>query len=130
MVRVQHQEHVQGMRLFRRRLELAVRQREHHVEEVLGVGEVGPRVGDRLPDVRLVGGSGDRACLGDQRGSGPAEARLVRDVDLGEVVGLDRIDHGRQHRHGVRVDGEPVEVLAHVAVKGGVLGQQVTELFA
>ena len=82
MIGVEDEEHVQRMGRLGSHLVFSVGHGEHHVKEVLGVGQVIPRIGDRLADMALVRGSGYGACLGQQQRRGPTESRLPSDMDL------------------------------------------------
>jgi hypothetical protein len=97
---------------------------EHHVQEVLGVGEIVPRVDEGLADRLLVGEGGDGAGLGDQ----------ADDVELAilirrrpRVEGRQRRDHRGEHHHRMGRDREVVEELLHRLVDHAVVGQLLVE---
>ena len=66
VVGVQDEEQVERLVERRRDLVRLGRHREHHVQEVRGVGEVVARVDERLADRLLVREGGDRLRLGEQ----------------------------------------------------------------
>ena len=124
MVRVQDEQQRQRLVEHRRGLVGLGRHREHHVQEVLGVGQVVARVDEGLADRLLVREGGDRRRLGEQ--ADDVEVLLLLAAAL-RVVGRQRGDHRRQHRHRVRGRREAVEQLLHVLVQQRVAGELVLE---
>ncbi len=101
------------------------RHREHHVQEVLGVGEVVARVHERLADRLLVRERRDGARLRQQ----PHDVGRHVLARLGpRVVGRQRRHHRRQHRHRVGGRREAGEEVLHVLVQQAVVGQLAVEL--
>ncbi len=90
---------------------------EHHLQEILAVGQIVLRIDERLPDRFLVAVGGDRRQLGDQ----PVD----RHLDLFGIVRIQRVlvesrqgaDHRRQDRHRVRISGKAVVERPHVLVQ-------------
>ena len=127
VVGVEHQHHVERCGDLGRGHVLLVRLGEHHVEEVLGVLEVGARVDEGLVDRRLVRRGGERAYLRDQRRGGHLELLGGVDREVRQVVGLQRVDHRRQDRHRVRGRREAREVATHRLGQSRVLPEQLAE---
>ena len=106
----------------------SARHREHHVQEVLAVRQVVPRIDERLPDRLLVGVGGDRRQLGHQP--------MDRDLDLVRIVRVERVlierrqraDHRAADRHRMRVAREAAIKRPHVLVQHRVPAQRVAEL--
>ena len=122
MVRVEDQDAVHGARVDRVDPIVLARHREHHVQEVLGVGQVVARIHERLTDAVLERHGREGRHLRDQPVRG--DHALLRIVDIGGVVieGGEGADHADHHRHRVGIAPEaPVEVvdlLVHHRVLG------------
>ena len=101
---------------------------ERHPQEVLHVAQVVVRVQERLADRLLVRVRRDRRQLGDQPDRGDLHLLRVEQVEAVLVEGGQRADRRGQHRHRVRVAGEPVEEPAQVLMQQGVHVDQPDEV--
>ena len=106
VVGVQDQDALHRAREHRVRLPLLARRAEHHVEEVLDVGERVLRVHERLADVVLVGHRRDRRQLRDQAERGDLAAARIVDVDRVVIERGERADDAAQHGHRMRIAAE------------------------
>ena len=104
------------------RLVFLERDREHHVEEVRAVVELGFRVDQRLSDRRLVSGRRDRPRLAQQPGGRALERLGALHLDDVGVVAACGVHHRREDRHRVALGGEAVVVLVEPLVQHLVAG--------
>ena len=127
MVGVEDQEAVHGARVDRVDLIVLARHREHHVQEVLGVGEVVARINEGLADAVLVRHRREGRHLRDQPMRG--DHALLRVVDVGGVVieGGERAHHADHHRHRVGVAPEAAIEIVDLLVHHRVVGDGVDE---
>ena len=128
MVGMEHQDAVHRLLDDRVDLVLLGRDREHHLQEVAGVGEVVARIDERLADRILVGHRRDRRHLGDQPVG--RDHPLVRIVDVERVVieGRQRADHAAAHRHRMGVTAEAAIEGAELLMQHRVVGDVLDEL--
>ena len=128
VVRVQHQQQVEG--LCRHRVDHVIlgRHGEEHVQHVRAVVEVVARVDERLAQHVLEGGGRDRGNLGqDAVREDLAVARVI--VVHGVVVERrHRRDHRGHHRHRVRVVVKAVEEPQQRFVEHRVVADRAVEL--
>ncbi|MPM91834.1 hypothetical protein SDC9_138968 [bioreactor metagenome] len=130
VIGMQDQEHVQRMTDLGRCLIFLVGQREHHVQEVVDIAQIGAGIDDRLADARLVGGGRDGADLADQLGRVDLQGGVVSALNLRTLVGGQRVDHRRHDGHRMRVRREGLEMLHHRFVQRGRFGEQFGEMLA
>src|SRR5690554_5257068 len=110
------------------RLVVLARGAEHHVQEVLGVGQVVTRIHERLAHGVLVAPCRDGRHLGDQAMAGNLALLRISHIHL-VVVERRQCTHNAAHNgHGVRITAEAVEEVAHLVVQHGVVFDGVVEL--
>ena len=121
VVRVKDQELVDGAVDDRIDFVIRRRQAEHHVQEVLRVGQVVGRVHHRVAHVVLVALGRQRGQLGDEPVDGQLDVLhgAVRILAV-RVEGGQGGGHGAQHAHRVGAERERIEEALHVLVHEGV----------
>ena len=128
VVGVQHEDGVHRLGEHRVDLVLLARVAEHHVQEVLAVGEVIARVHERLTDVVLVAHGRQGRHLGDQAHGADVAFLLVGDVQVVVIEGGQATDHAAQDRHRVGVATEALEEVDDLLMHHGVVADQLGEL--
>ena len=104
VVGVQDEDQVQRVLHFPRHDVLAVGDREHHVQEIGAVAQVGIGIGERQAQRAAVGEGGDRADLADQPCGGFLERLVVFQGEELLVMAGQVAQGGREdgHRRGIR----------------------------
>ena len=105
-----------------------MRLREHHVQEVAAVAQLRVGILYRVAQRHLVAEGRDGADLAheDRRGRQELVFAEFRLQQLGMVAAAG-VDHGREHRHGMAVRRETLEVVLHSLVQEFLLGQELPE---
>ena len=103
--------------------------REHHVQEVLAVGEVILRVDERLANRLLVAEGGNGGHLGQHLPDGQLHLFGVAGVQRVFAVDGQGADHRAEDRHGMGVGRESGEDRAHPFVQQRVAAHIRSKLF-
>ena len=133
VVGVQQQEEIERLRDLRERDVRLVGGREHHVQEILAIRQVAPRMDVRQTPAGAVRVGRDRAHLRDDHRRGRLVGLEVALVVVGRqvgIVGAQRIQHGRKDRHRMGVARKALEQVLHARVNGRVLCEQLGEPLA
>ena len=97
------------------------------MKEVFDVAVSAFGIDDRQTAGFTVGVCGDGANLGEQSSGMEVELFWIGRTHQTGVETATGIDHGGEDGHGVSGDGEAFEVVAHVFVEVGILGEQFRE---
>ena len=128
MIGVQDENALHGAREHGIGLVLLARRAEHHVEEIVDIGEPILGVHERLAQVVLVGHRGDRRQLRNQaEGRYGAAARIVN-VDRVVVERGERPDHPAQHGHRMGITPETLIEAHQLLMHHGVPGDDAHEV--
>ena len=120
MIGVQNEQEIHrlgGHRIDRIRL---ARHREEHVEHVRAVAQIVARIDERLAERVLVGGGGDRRQFRDDAMREYLAVARIVDVRRVVIERGHRGDHGRDHRHRVRVVVKTLEEAQELLIDHGV----------
>ena len=127
VVAVQDEQQVQRVLHFPRHDVLAVRDREHHVQEIGAVAQVRVGIVERQPERAAVGERGDRADLADQPGGDLFQRAFVLQGEKLLVVAGQVAQRGREDGHRRGVGRNVIELVLHALVQQFVGGQQLAE---
>ena len=128
VIRVQNQDQVQCVHDLRRANVLLVRQREHHVQQVLAVPQMRVRIVEWETLRSAIGECSNRADLADQPSRRLVKRlRVLKGQKLLVIVGQ-IVQTGREDRHRRRVDRNLLELVPSTFVQQRMGGQQLAEV--
>jgi len=128
MVSVDHEKQRQrgygGLQGF----EVPVGEREHHVQEIAAIGEVGVREHERQAEGFAVAEGGNGAYLAHEFGHGHGKLVHVQNFQQVRMVVAQGIDDRRKDRHGLPARGKAVEMMQQSFVEQLLLREQIAKV--